>query len=139
MKTYKSKFGYTVVIFTCLVCLYPIFSGYTQGSTFLEKPFPIGVLLFCIVLVLYLNFDTQYTIQDSQLKVRCGFLYQRTFDVNSFTSVKRTNNLISSPAPSLQRLEIKYGNYGSLIISPENEKQFAADLVRINPTIHNSL
>jgi hypothetical protein len=139
MKTYKSKFGYSVFIFTCLVCFYPILSAYREGSSLLENPGVLGILIFCIVLVLYLNLNTQYTIQGTQLKVRCGFFYQRLFDIQTFTFIRRTNNLISSPAPSLKRLEIGYGQYGSLIISPDNEKEFAAELSRINSNMENTV
>jgi hypothetical protein len=105
----------------------------------MEHPLPLGILLFCILLVLYLNLDTQYIIQGSQLRVRCGFFYQRLFDIQTFTYIRRTNSLVSSPAPSLKRLEIGYDQFGSLIISPENEKEFAVELYRINSNMENTV
>ncbi|GIZ10195.1 hypothetical protein FUMI01_29210 [Flavobacterium sp. UMI-01] len=99
-----------------------------------------GIHLLVYGYCLYLNFSTQYIITDKGiLKVKCGFFYNKSFDINKITSIKKSNNLISSPAPSLDRIEMTYEKFDLIIISPKNEIEFAKDLTQINPTIDNQL
>ena len=100
----------------------------------------VGTFALVYGFCLYLNLSTQYTISDKgSLQVKCGILYNKTFDIDRFTSIRKSNNLMSSPAPSLDRIELAYGKFDLLIISPKNKKQFAEDLLSINPKIENHL
>jgi len=55
--------------------------------------------------------------------------------ISSINTIKETDNIISSPAASLDRLEIFYGKYDSIIISPMDKNEFIQDLLKINPNI----
>lgn len=62
MKTYKSKFGYEIIIFLTLLfgsCI--VFMMYLKESLedFLSAG---GIFILVFVFFLYLNFSTQYTI-----------------------------------------------------------------------------
>lgn len=46
---------------------------------------------------------------------------------------------MSSPAPSLKSLELRYGEFGILIISPENQIAFTKELITRNPKIVNEV
>lgn len=46
---------------------------------------------------------------------------------------------MSSPAPSLDRIELTYGEFGLIIISPKDKIGFAQELIKINPKIKNKL
>ena len=99
-----------------------------------------GLFLLAYGLYLYLNFSTEYTIMDSGiLKVKCGFFYNKRFDINKIKSVAKTRNLISSPAPSLDRIEITYGRFDVIVISPKDKNEFAKELIKVNPKIENNL
>ncbi|WP_081604145.1 PH domain-containing protein [Paenibacillus shenyangensis] len=52
-------------------------------------------------------------------------------------SIQPSHQIISSPALSLERLEIRY-NTQNILISPEQKNKFIQELVRINPHIHIS-
>ncbi len=84
-------------------------------------------------------FNTSYTIENGQLKIKLGFLLFRSIDVKDIKEISKTDNILSSPAPSFDRIEIKHGNFKSVIISPKNKLSFAKDLTELNPEIKNRL
>jgi hypothetical protein len=53
--------------------------------------------------------------------------------------VSKSLNIISSPAASFDRIEIRYGKFNELIISPKHKTKFVEDLQKINPEILNNL
>ena len=57
-----------------------------------------------------------------------------TVTINSIRKIKETNNPISSPAASLDRIEVFYGKQ-SVIISPKQKTEFINHLLSINPRI----
>lgn len=139
MKTYKSKFGNGILIILTVIF------GIIIGSMILYSS-PInsilalsGIFLLVYVFFLYIIFETQYTIDNKVLFVKCGFLYNMKLSIDKIKSIKATGNLIASPAPSLDRIELTYGKYGSLIISPKDKFGFIDELTRINPNIENKL
>jgi len=140
MKTYKSKFGFEIMIFLTL-----FFVGIIVFMTYQREPFEAivsvgGIFLLVYGLFLYLNFSTEYTITETGiLKVKCGFLYHKHFDINKIKSVAKTGNLISSPAPSLDRIELTYGKFDVIVISPKDKNGFARELTKVNPKIENKL
>ncbi|TXG37525.1 PH domain-containing protein [Seonamhaeicola maritimus] len=99
-----------------------------------------GIFALVYGFFLYLNFSTEYTItKDNLLKVKCGFIYNKLFDINKIRSIKKSENLISSPAPSLDRIELTYEQYGLIIISPKDKFEFANELTKKNRKIENKL
>ncbi|WP_111310122.1 PH domain-containing protein [Confluentibacter sediminis] len=140
MKIYKSKFGYGVMGFLTLLFLsilgYMIYKNEPLEAILSVSGIHLLVYGFC----LYLNFSTEYAITDNGiLKVKCGFVYNKSFDINKIKSIRKSNNLISSPAPSLDRIELTYGKFDLIIISPKDKTEFANDLTKINPKIENKL
>lgn len=140
MKTYKSKFGYEIIIFLTLV-----FGSSIGLMIYMKEPLEDflsagGIFILVYGFFLYLNFSTEYTItNDALLKIKCGFLYNKRFDINKIRSIAQSNNLISSPAPSLDRLEFIYGKYDLIIISPKDKVGFVKELIKMNPSIENKL
>ena len=59
--------------------------------------------------------------------------------VNALKNISKTNNIISSPAVSFDRIEITYGKFDEIILSPKDKHKFADDLLKINPDIINNL
>lgn len=140
MKVFKSKFGYEIMGF--LTVLFLSIIGYLMyRNEPIEAILSVGgIHLLVYGFFLYLNFSTEYTITDNgNLKVRCGFVYNKSFDINNIRSISKTNNPISSPAPSLDRLELTYGKFDLIIISPKDKTGFAKELRKINPKIENKL
>ncbi len=91
----------------------------------------LGVLLFMV----YLCVTTVYIIKGDTLWIKSGFFYNLPIEIISIQKVSETNNPLSSPAMSLDRLEIVYGKKPGILISPVNKEQFIADLKHIHPGI----
>jgi hypothetical protein len=88
---------------------------------------------------LYFFFKTVYIIEDGQLKIKFGFFSFKPIDISEIKEISKTSNILSSPAPSFDRIEIKYADLGSVIISPKDRLSFSKDLVQLNPEIRNNL
>ena len=89
-----------------------------------------------IVITLPIYFRTSYTIHDmNQLTVVCGLLYNKTFNIHDIRSIRPSNNPVSSPALSLNRLELIFSNKEILLISPAQQELFIAALLAINHEI----
>ena len=73
------------------------------------------------------------------LKIKFGFISYKPIEVDKIKEIAKTRNPISSPAPSLDRIIIKYGKYDEVIISPKNKLDFAKYLTKLNPKINNKL
>ncbi len=135
MKTHKSKIDFAL-IYTPLL----LFVGMTIFMLVNEESLKAilttsAILLATALFILYLAYSTEYVFENEILKIKCGFLYCRSIKVSRIKSVSKTNNLIASPAASLDRIEIKYDEYGVLAISPKNKDAFVKNLLEVNPNI----
>jgi hypothetical protein len=97
----------------------------------------LGVIVIAIVLafVIHLFATTYYTIDGAELKVRSGFLIHITIDINTITKIVPTRSILSAPAVSLDRLEVFYNKYDSVVVSPEDKEGFIAGLNGVNEGI----
>lgn len=84
-------------------------------------------LVIGIVLPLWLIVSLKYFLSDRQLRVRCG-PFTWCVPIAEITAVAPTNNLLSSPAMSLDRLKIEYGQGKAVMISPEPREEFLRQL-----------
>ncbi len=111
-----------------------------SGINFSGKDILVLVLvslptIFSFWLVGSVFFGTYYLISDGVLTVRCGVLMNTKIKISEITSILPTKTKLSSPALSTDRLEIRYGKYGKVVISPENKESFIAQCKSLNPTI----
>ena len=98
----------------------------------------LGVVVYVltIIFLIYLYFTTSYKIIDhKELEIKVGILMNDKIDIGKISRIRKTKSLISSPAWSLDRIEIFYNKYDSVIISPKNRKEFIQDLQKINSSI----
>lgn len=130
-KTYKSKIGLELAIPLVLVF------GTVLTLTISQEPSWIGIVIFLpvILFVVHMFMTTEYTIDNDKLTVKCGFLYNKTIDIKSIRKITETNNPLSSPATSLDRLEINYRKFDSVLISPKQKSEFINEIKRLNPNI----
>ena len=96
----------------------------------------LGLLLLFII---HMFSTTFYTIEGDLLKIKCGFLYNQTLPIASIKKVESTRNPLSAPALSLDRLEIRYGTWDSVLVSPRDQRAFAQHLKEVNPAIELNL
>ena len=73
--------------------------------------------------IVWLYFATKYEVLEKEIVIHAG-LYKVIVPRQSITSVTPSNNVMSSPAFSIDRLEITYGQNDKVLISPKNQAQF---------------
>ena len=140
MKKYKSKFGFEILILITI-----IWGAIIMFMVFENEPLEAmlsvsGIFLLVYGLCLYLSFSTEYTIFETGiLTIRSGVFYNKEFDIDKIKSIAKTNNFVSSPAPSFDRIELTYKKFDVIIISPKDKIGFAQELKKINPRIENKL
>lgn len=135
MKIYASKIGLEIVIPFVLVIAGVLF------LTQYKQPNLLGVLLIlpAILLFVYILVKTKYTIEDKNLIIESGFIHNSKIAISTIKKISETNSILSSPATSLDRLEIIHGNESRVLISPKEKKEFIDALVHINPDIEVKL
>ena len=74
------------------------------------------------ILLLLIFFNVKYSLSDDELFVKNGFSTQR-IPLKDIIYIIPTNSMLSAPALSLDRIEIKYEG-GSIVISPKDKEGF---------------
>ncbi|QJX49038.1 PH domain-containing protein [Hymenobacter taeanensis] len=111
--------------------------GFFLLLSFVQQRWGASVVVLAVGAFLgYLLANTRYTLTPQELLITSGPIHKRV-PITSITSVKPTRNPISSPALSLNRLEIRYGKYDSVLISPANPKGFLTTLHQLNPALRH--
>ena len=131
MKIYKSKIGFELVIPISLALGVVIVMGLIQGPAWPA----VMIASTLAILIAYLFLTTRYIIDDTRLLILCGFLFNQEIDIHSMQRIRPSRNPWSSPATSLDRLEIQYSKSGFILLSPLDKAGFIADLKKINPAI----
>ncbi len=126
---YKSKIGPPIIFPLCTV-------GGMFIAMILTRAWPAVLIMGILILVLiYTYFNTYYTIGGNELKVRYGFIINKTIDIGSIKKVVSTRDMRSAPALSTDRVEIFYNQNDSVLISPEDQAEFIERLKGINGKI----
>lgn len=130
-KIYKSRIGLELVIPLVLIF------GTVLSLTISQEPKWIGIviLLPVIFFIVHMFITTNYIIESDKLTIKCGFLYNKAIDIETIKTITETNNPLSAPATSLDRLEINYGKFDSILISPKYKSEFINDIKRLNPNV----
>lgn len=129
MKKYKSKIGWGIVALIALILGTEI-----AIFTFNKQWNGLIILLPVTIFIAYVFLSIHYLIGENDLIVKSAFGMKTTLNINSIKKIKETNNPISSPATSLDRIEVFYGKQ-SVIISPKRKTEFINHLLSINPKI----
>ncbi|MFC4219645.1 PH domain-containing protein [Flagellimonas marina] len=130
MKVYPSKVGWGLLVLVLVSFGVGIYFTFEAGK-WIDFAIQIGILL---VVVLLFN-SISYKIDDKNLVVKTFFWFKKEIPVDSITGIVETNTLISAPAASLDRLEVLYGKYKSVIISPKDKMGFIEHLKLLSPSI----
>lgn len=130
MKKYPSKISYGLVFFILTVLV---------GSTIpmILPPVWLGLIinLLVVAFVLHLFWSTYYTIDGTSLKIKSGFVVNKKIEIDTIKMISESNSIISAPAVSFDRLEIKYNKFDSIFISPRDKSEFISHITRLNPKI----
>jgi hypothetical protein len=115
---------------TAITLYYLSFMSFSQGVS----AFPIGALTFaCGCLILWISVGTHYVVTETTLEARSG-PFKFSIRVDDILEILPSNNLISSPAMSLDRLKLSHKK-GVLYISPKDRAAFLKLISEINPGI----
>lgn len=125
-KRFKSKIDTWILV---LMIVAIVFQVIAVGSAALQADDPLattGLLLLAIGvtgLLVWLLFGTCYTVDRGYLRIASGpFRWRVALD--DITSIKATRSPLSSPALSLDRLIIRYGKRGRVMVSPADRDGF---------------
>ncbi len=85
-----------------------------------------------VPLLIWYRFNTSYRLTDTHLLIHSGPMRKRIL-LDEIISVKPDRNLQSAPALSFDRFVIRYRNYDSISISPEERGEFLQELAARAP------
>jgi uncharacterized membrane protein YdbT with pleckstrin-like domain len=110
--------------------------GAAAGAAMVVRGEQGGWLVFLVLgFVALLVFPTKYTLAGDAVAIRSG-LFRWRVPYAEIRAVSPTRNPLSSPALSLDRLEIRYASGGSektIMISPERRQEFLMRLAQAAP------
>lgn len=130
MTVYRSKIGPEIALPVSIVMI-------GVAAVFVLNKQWGGLLMIAAVTVFVTLVMTgiRYRIDGAILRITCAPFYRVEIPIHSITRITRTRNPISSPAASLDRWEVRYGNGESVLISPYQREAFLHQLLSINPAI----
>ena len=130
MSTYRSKPGWQFILPLAI-----ILGGFGFIVIYNKVWFGLVIILILASLITHMFLTTYYQIEDQVVRIKSGFLLNKTIAIGSIRKITATKNPPSSPATSLDRLEIMYNKSDSIIISPKDKTGFINELKTINPGI----
>lgn len=136
---YYSKISYTLLIVTFVVFFGPLIPNIIIEDFSNNMIMTTVGLIVVYGLIIHMFFNTTYIIDQKMLHVKCGFFRYKPINIMDMKKISKSSSIVSSPAASFDRIEITYGKFDELIISPKHKLKFVADLQKINPNLINTL
>ena len=123
--------GWLMVILGGSAVIDIVIAAFLTGADMplLPKALTIGVLLASGVLILWIMRGTRYTVDREALTAYCGPFRWRV-PLAEIHDIEPTRSPVSSPALSLDRMKISYGNGRTLLVSPADKERFRNALGR---------
>lgn len=136
-KSSKSKFNsiiiYGTIIFM-LVVTFPVYLNNLLKDLVIVTVFNVLVILF----LLWIALKTQYKIENKRLFWQSG-PFNGNFQIEKILKIEYHKGIIVptiwKPALSHIGLIITYNKYDDIYISPESEKEFIEEILKINPNV----
>jgi membrane protein YdbS with pleckstrin-like domain len=129
-RVFRSKIGWGFVVIIGI-----IWGGVTVLLLLQQIWWIAALMLLLIFWISHLFLTTIYTIQGTELEVKSGFLFRKKILISEVQKIIETNNPLSSPAASLDRLEIRKSPWDYVLISPNQKEEFIQAMLEINPNI----
>lgn len=93
------------------------------------KPVETVIMVVPAILLAWIWFGTGYKIENSKLAIQSG-PYKKTIHLDEISKVRNTKHPFAAPALSMDRIEISYGKYEFITISPKSKEEFIRQLLR---------
>lgn len=131
----------TIIIWgLILVLLGSIIFVLINGVDDSDSLFCLIIIMITFVLITWLWVNTYYEITNNEkLKIITGPFKYANIDIKAIKAIESTKNIISSPALSMDRIEIQYNKWHTIIISPKDKVRFIEMLKEINPEIKTNI
>ena len=132
-RVFKSKVDWWYYVL--LVC--GLAMAFVTAGVLLLSVSIVSILTTLIVILpmaglpLWLLVATRYTLSEHRLNIQSG-PFKWVILIPDIVSIKETTSPISSPALSLDRLEIKTRDHRTILISPEDKESFL-DAIQLPP------
>lgn len=127
---YTSKIDWWLLAILIGVAVASVFSTLSLIRTAGGLATAALTLLLGAALPVWLLLDTRYELSAETLRVRSG-PFRWTIAIADIRDVTPSNSPLSSPALSLDRLRISYGQGASLLISPADRQRFLEELAKL--------
>lgn len=101
-----------------------------SDALWLPALLPLAILAYLI----YLAFSTFYSIDGEYLIVECGF-WKKKVGLSRIRKVQDSADWSSAPAISIDRIEILYDRFETIVISPKNKAGFVNALLEAKPDL----
>lgn len=113
---------YAVIVVSGIVVAVAVFPLLKSGQT--GQVVVAGVMaLIAVGLPVWLLLSTYYRVEAGSLEVRSG-PFRWTIALSEIEQVRGSRSVLSSPALSLNRLEVRYGRGASILLSPRDRQGF---------------
>jgi hypothetical protein len=138
-KKYASKVSYGLLSVVFIVFFSPVILNLIENGLTMDMLWISLVVVLIFALIVHMFLKTEYTIDEKKLNIKCGFFKYKPIDIKEIKEISKSSSVMSSPAASFDRIEIKYGKFEEMIISPKDKFEFAKYLTILNPNIKNNL
>ena len=92
----------------------------------------VGLEVLIVAFIVWTYRGTRYLVTDREVIARSGPFRWR-IEIAGIESIRPSRSPLSSPAMSLDRLEIRYGGGRRLLISPKDREGFLEAVVARSP------
>ncbi|MEO8238057.1 MAG: PH domain-containing protein [Flavobacterium sp.] len=130
MEKFKSKIDLWLILFLSV-----IFGGIVIKLIYDEIWGVLIFILFIAAFIIHMFSTTFYIIEGEKLIINCGFLINISINIETVKKISETNNVMSSPALSLDRFEIFYNKFDTIMVSPKDKTRFIEAIQKINPQV----
>ncbi|MEM0954302.1 MAG: PH domain-containing protein [Pseudomonadota bacterium] len=135
MKTFKSavdRWFYAALLSIPIAFTPALLAADDTGLRLNDVLLLLALMVICMSLPVWMLLQTQYRVSRDTLDVRCG-PFRWKIARASITSAEPSRSLLSSPALSLNRVRIRYGNQQEILVSPKDRDGFIAAVLADAP------
>lgn len=111
-----------------------LFASSTTEGSIEPALLATAIVLVVVTLVAWLFVSTKYTVDHDLLTISSGPFRWR-IPIRDIESVTPSSSPLSSPALSMDRLQIHYRGGNDILVSPDDKQGFIASLVAVNGAI----
>ncbi|MFT4194101.1 PH domain-containing protein [Ottowia sp.] len=123
-----------LLLASALLVLIAVITGWPRQATLAYAVLLVALLALGTGLPLWVLAATGYRLEQDALAIRCGPFRWR-IPLKDIRAVEPSRSWLSSPALSLDRLRIRHGRAGQVLVSPKDRQAFVRALRRRNPHI----